>query len=210
MLIIRDLGLCEYLPIWQKMQDFSASRTDTSSDEIWLLQHPPVFTLGRNGKPEHLLSPGDIPVIQIDRGGQVTYHGPGQLIAYVLVDIRRKDLGVRALVTALEQAVVAVLAEFGVQSQARADAPGVYVENRKIAALGLRIKNGKSYHGLSLNLDMDLAPFQRINPCGFSDLTVTQWKDEVGPVNWPEIQSRLTKQLAKQLGHPEFMRTVNE
>lgn len=157
----------------RQMQDFTRQRDDNTPDEIWLLEHESVFTLGRNGKREHVLNPGDIPVIPVDRGGQVTYHGPGQLVIYVLVDIRRKDVGVRELVMRLEQAVIDYLAAHGITAQGDRDAPGVYVEGKKIAALGLRVSRGKTYHGLSFNVDPDLAAFQRINPCGYAGLEVT-------------------------------------
>lgn len=175
-LIIRDLGLRDYLPVWRNMQDFTASRTADTVDELWVVQHPPVFTQGLNGKSEHLLAPGDIPVVQIDRGGQVTYHGPGQLIVYCLLDLRRKQLGVRQLVTLLEQSVIELLDGYGIDAYSETDAPGVYVAECKLASLGLRVRRGCSYHGLSLNIDMDLSPFERINPCGYSGLRMTQMR----------------------------------
>jgi lipoyl(octanoyl) transferase len=159
------------------MQDFTDRRTADTPDELWLLEHPPVFTLGRNGRDEHLLDPGDIPVIRVDRGGQVTYHGPGQLVVYALLDLRRRQLGVQSLVNCLEQAVIDLLAAHDIPAHRREKAPGVYVEGRKIAALGLRVRRGCSFHGLSLNVNMDLAPFTRINPCGYRDLEVTQLAD---------------------------------
>ena len=159
------------------MQSFTATRTADTADEIWRVEHPPVFTVGRNGKPEHLLAPGRIPVIETDRGGQVTYHGPGQVVIYPLLDLRRLGLGVRELVNRLEQAVIDLLAEHGVQAGTRRDAPGVYVEGAKVAALGLRIRRQGCYHGLSLNVDMDLEPFSRINPCGYRGLAVTRLRD---------------------------------
>ncbi|MBF0256295.1 MAG: lipoyl(octanoyl) transferase LipB [Gammaproteobacteria bacterium] len=170
---LRHLGLTPYAQSWQAMRDFTDQRTPDTADELWLLQHPPVFTLGQAGRPEHLLDPGDIPVIHCDRGGQVTYHGPGQLIAYVLLDLRRAGIGVKALVQLLEQAVIDLLATQGISANARRDAPGVYVDGAKIAALGLRVRQGRSYHGLSLNCDLDLSPFARINPCGHAGLEVT-------------------------------------
>ena len=176
-LVVRDLGLSEYEPTLEKMINFSQQRDENTADEIWLLEHPPVYTLGKNGKAHHVLNPGDIPIVQIDRGGQVTYHGPGQLIAYLLIDVRRKGLGVRHIVTVMEKAIIHTLSELGIDAKARADAPGVYVDDGKIAALGLRIKNGKSYHGLSFNIDMDLQPFHGINPCGYEGLRVIQLKD---------------------------------
>ena len=190
--IVRRLGLVPYESAFAAMRDFTERRTEATPDEIWLLQHPPVFTLGIAGKQEHLLAPGDIPVVQTDRGGQVTYHGPGQIVVYPLLDLRRRNLGVRRLVTILEQTVIALLADLGIAAQARPDAPGVYVEGRKIASLGLRVRRGCSYHGLSFNAAMDLAPFRRINPCGYTGLAMTQLRDlgvefameptEAGPV----------------------------
>ena len=174
---IRDLGLVNYADSLADMQRFTRARNATTQDEIWLLEHPPVFTLGRNGKQEHLHKTGDIPVIHVDRGGQVTYHGPGQLIVYPLLNIKRRQLGVQSLVKILEQSVIDLLADYSLSAQRREKAPGVYIDNRKLAALGLRIRKGCSFHGLSLNVDMDLSPFSMINPCGYSDLEVTQLKD---------------------------------
>jgi len=170
---MRELGLVEYQPTLDAMRAFTDARDADTPDELWLLQHPRVFTQGQAGKAEHVLSPGDIPVIQVDRGGQVTYHGPGQWVIYLLLDIRRSHLVVRDLVTLIEQAIVQLLAEYQIDAEPRADAPGVYVAGDKIAALGLRVRRGCSYHGLSLNVDMDLQPFQRINPCGYQGLQVT-------------------------------------
>lgn len=174
---IRQLGRVLYEPTWHEMQSFTDRRTAETLDELWFLEHPPVFTLGRNSKAEHLHDTGDIQVIQSDRGGQVTYHGPGQLIAYVLLDINRRQLGVQSLVNLLEQTVINLLSDHGIFAERRTKAPGVYVENRKIAALGLRVRKGCSFHGLSLNVDMDLAPFSMINPCGIEDLEVTRMSD---------------------------------
>ena len=174
--IVRYLPETDYELTLQKMQQFNQQRDASTMDEIWLLQHPPVFTLGLNGKEEHVLDRGDIPLIATDRGGQVTYHGPGQLIAYILFDVRRNERGVRDMVTGLEQSVVDLLAEDDIKAVARKDAPGVYVDGQKIAALGLRFKQGGCYHGLSLNVDMDLSPFKRINPCGYADLEVTSMR----------------------------------
>ena len=198
-MIVRELGVCDYTVTWRRMSDFTDARRADTGDELWLLQHPPVYTLGKNGKPEHVLQPGRIPVINSDRGGQVTYHGPGQLIAYVLLDIQRKRIGVRELVTRLEQSVIALLAEYGIDSRARADAPGVYVGDAKIAALGLRVRRGKSFHGLALNVDMSLEPFSRINPCGHAGLAVTQLADLAGPVEFETVQKQLVQQLQKHL-----------
>ena len=176
-LTVRYLGEQAYQDIFQKMQAFTAQRSESSIDEIWLLEHPSVFTLGRNGKREHILDAGNIPIIPIDRGGQVTYHGQGQLIVYLLLDIRRIQVGVRQLVTLMENAIIQLLAKQQIQAFSQADAPGVYVNEQKIAALGLRISKGRSYHGLSLNIDMDLSPFKRINPCGYEGLEITQCCD---------------------------------
>ncbi len=171
---IRRLGKdCDYLATYEAMKDFTDSRDKQSADELWLLQHPRVFTQGRAGKAEHVLAPGDIPVVHVDRGGQITYHGPGQWVLYLLVDLPRRELGVRALVDVIEQGIVRLLAEYGISAAARPDAPGVYVGADKIASLGLRVCKGCSYHGLSLNVDMDLEPFNRVNPCGYAGLQVT-------------------------------------
>lgn len=170
--VLRWLGRVEYEPTWRSMQRLTDTRDASVADEVWFLEHPPVFTLGMNGKPEHVLAPGDIPVVQIDRGGQVTYHGPGQLVVYPLIDLRRARLGIRELVVALENAIIALCAERGVEASGRRDAPGVYVAGRKLASIGLRVRRGCSYHGLALNVAMSLEPFQRINPCGFAGLQV--------------------------------------
>jgi len=171
--VVRRLPRSDYQDTWRKMREFTRARTPGTADEIWLLEHPAVFTLGQAGKHEHLLAPGDIPVIDTDRGGQVTYHGPGQLVMYTLIDLKRAQLGIRQLVGLLEKSVVSILSSYGVQSVPRPDAPGVYVDGAKIAALGLRVSRGRSYHGLALNVDLDLEPFNRINPCGFQNLEVT-------------------------------------
>ncbi len=167
----------DYMPVWEAMRHFTETRTDSTPDELWLLNHAPVFTQGQAGKPEHILLPGEIPIVQIDRGGQVTYHGPGQLVAYLMIDVRRSGIGVRDLVERIEQSVIDVLAEYGVEGESQRNAPGVYVKGAKIAALGLRIRQGCSYHGLSFNIDMDMRPFARINPCGYAGLRVTQLHD---------------------------------
>ena len=173
-LIVRRLGLLEYQAAWERMKRFTEARHEQTDDELWLVEHPPVFTLGQAGRMKHLHGPGDIPVITSDRGGQVTYHGPGQLVAYVLLDLKRRQLGVRSLVHSLEQCVIDLLLEEGIQAQRRSGAPGVYVRGEKIAALGLRVRSGRCYHGLSLNVCMDLSPFSTIDPCGYEDLSVTQ------------------------------------
>ena len=173
-LLVRDLGRRPLEAVWAEMRDFTERRTADTPDEIWFVEHPPVFTLGLNGDRSHVLAPGDIPVVQIDRGGQVTYHGPGQVVAYVLVDLRRLPLDVRRLVMALENAVIRTVAAYGVEAQGRRDAPGVYVGGKKLAAIGLRVRRYCSYHGLAVNVALDLEPFRRINPCGYAGLEVTQ------------------------------------
>lgn len=200
--ILRRLGLRDYLPVWQQMQAFTDNRDTDTPDELWLVEHPPVFTQGMNGKPEHLLDPGDIPVVPVDRGGQVTYHGPGQVVAYPLLDLRRRGLGVRELVQRLEFGVIDLLAGYGIEAIGRRDAPGVYVDGRKIASLGLRVRHGCSYHGLSLNVAMDLAPFERINPCGYPGLEVTRTADLGGPTTWDEAATALVPYLLRQLARP--------
>jgi len=176
-IVVRHLGRVDYEPTWRAMQAFTAARDADTPDELWLLEHPPVYTLGQAGKAEHLIAATDIPVVPIDRGGQITYHGPGQVVAYVLVDLRRRGYGIRELVARMEQAVIDLLAARGVAADRLAGAPGVYVDGAKIAALGLRVKHGCTYHGLALNVDMDLAPFAAINPCGYPGMAVTQCRD---------------------------------
>jgi lipoyl(octanoyl) transferase len=201
-LIVRHLGLLDYLPTFEAMRRLTAERDERTADEIWLLQHPQVFTQGQAGKAEHLLAPGDIPVIQVDRGGQVTYHGPGQLVAYLMLDLRRLGLGVRDLVTAMEQSLVDVLATYGIEAAPKADAPGVYVQGDKIASLGLRVSRGCSFHGLALNVDMDMSPFWRINPCGYAGLKMVQLKDLlVEPAPLDEVAERLEGALRARLGY---------
>lgn len=201
-LLVKRLGLQPYSQVWQAMKAFTDSRGPDSADELWLVQHPPIFTQGQAGKAEHVLAAGDIPVVQTDRGGQVTYHGPGQLIAYPLLDLRRLDLGVRKLVTALEHSIIGLLAEWNINAEARPDAPGVYVDACKIASLGLRVRRGCSFHGLSLNLDMDLQPFQRINPCGYNGLQMTQMADLLPPGSFSlaQVEQRLVCHIAQSLG----------
>lgn len=194
------LGLREYEPLWREMQEFTNSRDEATADEIWFAEHPPVFTLGLNAGREHVLAPGHIPVIQIDRGGQVTYHGPGQLMVYPLIDLKRAGLGIRGLVTALEQSVVDFAARYGIEAASRADAPGVYVQGKKIASVGLRVRRNASYHGMALNVDMDLEPFDRINPCGFSDLEVTQLADLGVRKELPEVARELEPRFLSHLG----------
>ena len=200
-LIIRNLGQRDYVPVWREMQAFSATRSQDTADELWVVEHPPVFTLGLNGKVEHLLNPADIPVIKVDRGGQVTYHGPGQLVVYTLLDIQRRHLGVKELVRHIEQAIIMLLAEYGIEAEGREDAPGVYVAGAKIAALGLRIKKGRTYHGLALNISMDLNPFTQINPCGYAGMSVTQTRDLGIQASLPELRDRLLEHLGTILGY---------
>jgi len=199
---LRRLGLAEYEPVWRAMQAFTDRRDASTGDELWLVQHPPVFTQGQAGKAEHLLAPGAIPVIQVDRGGQVTYHGPGQIVAYPLVDLRRKGIGVRDFVHRIEEAILCVLAHYGVGGARIAGAPGIYVNGDKIASLGLRVRRGCTFHGLAFNVDMDLEPFQRINPCGYAGLRVTQLS-ALAPVEFGAVEDRLVRNLAEQLGYSE-------
>lgn len=203
-LLIRRLGVVDYLPTWEKMKQFVDNRTEATVDEYWILQHPAVFTLGQAADKEHLLSPGDITVIQTDRGGQVTYHGPGQLVIYVMIDVKRNRLGPRALVATLESSVVQLLSGYGISAQTRRQAPGVYVNEKKIASLGLRIRRGYSFHGLSLNVDMDLEPFTRINPCGYEGLEVTQLT-EFGVTDSPDqVGDKLCAILSKEFGYEDI------
>lgn len=196
---VRRLGLVEYLPTWQAMRDFTAQRGPDTPDELWLLEHPPVYTLGLAGKPEHLLRATEIPLVATDRGGQITYHGPGQIVAYLLLDLQRHGIGVKALVNLLEQTVIELLAEYGVSGERREKAPGVYVNGAKIAALGLKVKSAGSYHGLALNVDMDLAPFAAINPCGYEGLRVTQTRDEGIAEDIEVLGEKLVQRLQENL-----------
>jgi len=198
---IRDLGRQEYESVWHDMQNFTLNRDDNTDDELWIVEHPPVFTLGLNGKRKHLLNPGDIPVISVDRGGQVTYHGPGQLVMYTLLDLNRLGIGVKQLVQHIEKAIVNLLADYGIKAEGRRDAPGVYVDGAKIAALGLRIKNGKSFHGLAFNIDMDLEPFSRINPCGYEGMPVTQLSELKAEIDKAQITQQLIGHLTTILGY---------
>jgi lipoyl(octanoyl) transferase len=199
--IVRQLGLIDYSTTWEAMRRFTDTRTGVTEDELWYLEHPPVFTLGLGGKHEHVLDPGTIPVIRVDRGGQITYHGPGQLLVYVLVDLRRLGWGIRKLVHLLEQSVIDALHAFGVVAVRCSGAPGVYIGESKVAALGLRVKRGCTYHGLALNVDMDLSPFGRINPCGYPGLTVTQTRDH-GILGGVEILAQaLFPYLIEYLGY---------
>ena len=209
MIVVRSLGRQAYEPLWRRMQAFTDERQADTADELWFCEHPSVFTLGLNARREHLLAPGDIPVVQVDRGGQVTYHGPGQLMIYPLIDIRRARLGVRELVTGLEQSVVDLVADFGLRAAARPEAPGVYVEGRKIASVGLRIRRGASFHGMALNIDVDLEPFSRINPCGFRDLEVTDLRALGITASRADIESRVCELLLSRLGLAQAEKVSN-
>ncbi|WJV63767.1 lipoyl(octanoyl) transferase LipB [Pectobacteriaceae bacterium CE70] len=207
-IIIRHLGVLPYEPVSLAMHNFTEHRYDTTFDELWLVQHLPVFTQGQAGKAEHVLMPGDIPVIQSDRGGQVTYHGPGQQVMYVLIDLKRQKLGVRQLVTAIEETVVQTLSHFHIDAHARPDAPGVYVDERKICSLGLRIRKGCSLHGLALNIAMDLSPFLRINPCGYAGMRMTQLSELVTGVTLDDVAPVLTSSFMRLLGYKEHEQII--
>lgn len=199
--IIRWLGQQAYLPSWEAMRAFTDQRDEHTPDEIWVLEHPPVFTQGQNSKPEHILQKSDIPIIKTDRGGQVTYHGPGQLVIYLLIDVQRKKYHIRQLVTLIEDSVIQLLADYGITAAAKKDAPGIYVNNQKICSIGLRIRRGCSYHGLALNVDMDLNPFNQINPCGFSELKMTQLTELMQRPNFQLVSMQLIQQLTEKLGY---------
>jgi lipoyl(octanoyl) transferase len=211
-LVVRQLGLQPYLPIWQAMQDFTDKRTEATPDELWLVEHQAVFTQGQAGKEEHVLMPGDIPVVKVDRGGQVTYHGPGQQMLYVMLNLKRNKLGVRHLVTALEECVVNTLKEYAIQAYPKADAPGVYVDEKKICSIGLRIRKGCSFHGLALNVNMDLSPFLRINPCGYAGLEMIDCAQLNGPSTLTEAGSKLIEHLTALIGikNIEFREGFND
>jgi lipoyl(octanoyl) transferase len=200
---VLKLGLADYEPVWRAMQAFTDRRDEQTVDQLWLVQHSPVFTQGQAGKEEHVLAPGDIPVIQVDRGGQVTYHGPGQIVAYPLIDIKRKRIGVKDFVCRIEEAIITVLSQYAVKGERIDGAPGIYVQGEKIASLGLRVRRGRSFHGLAFNIDMDLEPFQRINPCGFAGLRVTQLSN-LANVDFRDAETRLVASLAEQLGYSEI------
>ncbi len=203
--IVRTLGLQDYLTTWQAMRQLTNNRNDNTIDELWLLEHPAVFTQGQNGKPEHILSSGTIPIIQADRGGQVTYHGPGQLIVYTLIDLKRKKLNVRTIVTLLEQSIVQLLADYHIQAQTKCEAPGVYVNDKKICSIGLRIRKGCAFHGLALNVAMDLDPFLQINPCGFPQLKMTQLVNLNKAVNITTLSPKLVRHLTTNLGYTNVL-----
>lgn len=202
----RYLGQVDYLETWQKMKDFTNNRDSSTVDEIWLVEHPPVFTQGQAGKPEHVLSTSEIPIVQTDRGGQVTYHGPGQLVAYCLFDLKRLGISVKACVSKLEQSVIATLQSFGVGSELTDGAPGVYVGGAKIASLGLRVRKGCTYHGLSLNVDMNLRPFLQINPCGYQGLAMTQLKDLAANASVDVVSERLLQQIKSHFSYQEILK----
>ncbi|GAA5646425.1 MULTISPECIES: lipoyl(octanoyl) transferase LipB [Vibrio] len=202
-LVVRMLGKRDYEPVWQAMHEFTDTRTEQTNDEVWLVEHNPVFTQGQAGKAEHLLNTGDIPVIQSDRGGQVTYHGPGQLVAYFMINLRRKKMGVRDLVTHIENLVINTLNAYNIESAARPDAPGVYVDGRKICSLGLRIRRGCSFHGLALNINMDLSPFMRINPCGYAGMEMAQVSQLGGPDQVNVVAEQLVEELVKLLDYKQ-------
>lgn len=207
-LVIRTLGEQAYPQTWEAMKAFTADRGAATTDELWFLEHPRVYTQGQAGKAEHILAPGDIPVIQVDRGGQVTYHGPGQLVVYLLLDLTRRKLGVRDLVDAIERAIVLCLGEIGIDAAPRPDAPGVYVGDAKIASLGLRVRRGCSFHGLALNVDMDMEPFARINPCGFAGMPMCQVRDFTTETDIQAISERLSIALADGLGVQSVSRVI--
>jgi len=196
---VKNLGRSEYQPTWLAMQDFTDKRDPQTTDELWLVEHPPIFTQGLAGKTEHVLAAGDIPVVHVDRGGQVTYHGPGQIVAYPLIDLRRHGIGVKSLVYGIEQAIIDVLKQYDIPAERKQKAPGVYVKGDKIAALGLKIRRGCSYHGLAFNIDMDLAPFARINPCGFSGLNVIQMRDLNPDCEIAKVQQQLVETFCENL-----------
>ncbi|MDO4696815.1 MAG: lipoyl(octanoyl) transferase LipB [Neisseria sp.] len=208
---IVKLGLADYVPVFEAMKRFNACRNENTEDELWIVEHPPVFTQGLAGKAEHLLSDGRIPVVQIDRGGQITYHGPGQLVIYTLIDFKRRKQSIRHIVSALENSIIAILADYGIAAEADPQRPGVYVGGKKIASLGLRIKNGSVYHGLALNIDMDLSPFKQINPCGYAGLEMTQIADFVNPPPaFDEVADKLIHNLTKQLAFKEISKNKYE
>lgn len=198
-LVIRQLGLMDYETVWHAMQNFTDNRDENTDDELWLVEHPKVFTQGQAGKDEHVLMPGDIPVVKVDRGGQVTYHGPGQQVIYFMINLRRRKIGVRELVTLIENSIVAMLRQYKINAAAKPDAPGVYVDGKKVASLGLRVRKGCSFHGLAININMDLEPFLRINPCGYAGLEMIQTSDINGPITVADAGNGLVKELIQLL-----------
>jgi len=214
-LVVRQLNQEDYTTVWQAMQNFTDNRDNDTLDEVWLVEHPAVFTQGQAGKEEHLLAPGNIPIVKVDRGGQVTYHGPGQQVLYVLVNLKRRKIGVRQLVTMIENCIIDALGDFDVIAAAKPDAPGVYIDGKKVASLGLRVRKGCSFHGLALNVNMDLSPFHRINPCGYAGLEMVQTSDLGGPNNILEAGESLIKHIASQLNsstiiHKTGLETLND
>lgn len=210
MLLVRSMGVQDYQPIWQQMRDFTDQRNDENADECWLLEHQPVFTLGQAGKDSHILTRSDIPIVHCDRGGQITYHGPGQLMMYWLVNLKRKNIGVRDFVTVMEQAIIQLLADYGITAHLEEGAPGVYVNHQKIASLGLRVRKGCTYHGLALNVCADLSPFQQINPCGYQGLQMVNLQDLVEPkVSVKSIAEQLLTIFSQQLGY-EKSQTITQ
>lgn len=199
-LLVKDLGRRAYEPVWRAMQAFTDARDEATADELWLVEHDPVFTLGQAGRPEHVLAPGDIPVLHVDRGGQVTYHGPGQIVAYPLLDLKRLKIGVREYVCRIEQAVIDTLGEWNIEGRRREGAPGVYVNGAKVAALGIRVRRGCTFHGLAFNIAMDLEPFSRINPCGYAGLEVVSMADLGGPAGLEAVKPVLLRELAARFG----------
>ncbi len=202
-LVVKKLGRRDYLPVWQAMHDFTNSRNKETGDQVWLVEHNPVFTQGQAGKAEHLINTGDIPVVKSDRGGQVTYHGPGQLVAYFLLNLRRRSLGVRDLVTLIENLVINILKQYDIKSEAKPDAPGVYVDDKKICSLGLRIRKGCSFHGLALNVNMDLSPFLRINPCGYQGMEMVQINDFNSGTKISSVEKTLIEELVAMLSYKQ-------
>jgi len=203
-MIVRQLGRQAYRPIWQAMQQFTDARTEDTPDELWVVEHDPVFTQGQAGKAEHILNPGGIPIVQVDRGGQVTYHGPGQLVVYLLLDLKRHKLSVREIVTRIEQSIVELMSAYDIKAYPRADAPGVYVDEQKLCSLGLRVRKGCTFHGLALNVDMDLSPFLRINPCGYAGMEMTQTRALGGPQHLNEANEKLLPILVNNIGYTEY------
>jgi lipoyl(octanoyl) transferase len=198
-IVLKHLGLSDYEPVWRDMQKFTEHRHQETVDELWIVEHPPVFTQGQAGKAEHILNSGDIPIIQVDRGGQVTYHGPGQIVIYPLIDLKRHKIGIKALVNGIEEALIQTIADFGIQAKRKEKAPGVYVDGKKIASLGLRIRKGCTFHGLAFNIRMDLEPFGRINPCGYAGLEVVQLSELNSSVDFAEVQEILITKLCEIL-----------